>query len=105
MRRFLMSFLAAVAVTLGTAGCGTLFAVGTNAAAIPPAAIDDALATKPGQSVAVFAGGCFWGVQAVFQHTRGGVRATSGYAGGAAETAHYQMVGTETTGHAESVQV
>jgi peptide-methionine (S)-S-oxide reductase len=54
---------------------------------------------------AVLAGGCFWGVQAVFQHVRGVTRATSGYAGGAASTAHYEMVGTGRTGHAESVQI
>jgi peptide-methionine (S)-S-oxide reductase len=53
----------------------------------------------------VISGGCFWGIQAVYQHVRGVTRATSGYAGGAAETAHYEMVETGTTGHAESVQV
>jgi peptide-methionine (S)-S-oxide reductase len=105
MRRLLTSSLAALAVILGAAGCGPLFAVGATGAAIPPAAIDETLAATPGRSVAVFAGGCFWGVQAVFQHTRGVLRATSGYAGGAAETAHYEMVGSEKTGHAESVQV
>jgi peptide-methionine (S)-S-oxide reductase len=54
---------------------------------------------------AVFAGGCFWGVQLVFQHVKGVVSATAGYAGGAADTAHYEMVSTGSTGHAESVQV
>lgn len=54
---------------------------------------------------AVFAGGCFWGVQAVFQHTRGVLNAVSGYAGGDPATAHYQVVGSGLTGHAESVQV
>ena len=54
---------------------------------------------------AVLAGGCFWGVQAVFQHVRGVTRVTSGYAGGAASTAHYEMVGTGRTGHAESVRI
>lgn len=53
----------------------------------------------------VVAGGCFWGVQAVFQHTKGVVSAVSGYAGGGANTAHYEMVGTGQTGHAESVQI
>jgi peptide-methionine (S)-S-oxide reductase len=53
----------------------------------------------------VFAGGCFWGVQGVFQHVRGVTRATSGYAGGSATTAQYEMVGTGMTGHAESVEV
>jgi peptide-methionine (S)-S-oxide reductase len=53
----------------------------------------------------VFAGGCFWGVQAVFQHVSGVVDATSGYAGGAADTAKYDLVSTGDTGHAESVRV
>jgi peptide-methionine (S)-S-oxide reductase len=53
----------------------------------------------------VFAGGCFWGVQAVFQHVKGVTDATSGYAGGAAETARYDLVSTGDTGHAESVRV
>jgi peptide-methionine (S)-S-oxide reductase len=54
---------------------------------------------------AVFAGGCFWGVQAVFQHTRGVLNAVSGYAGGDQGTARYEQVGSGRTGHAESVQV
>ena len=54
---------------------------------------------------AVFAGGCFWGVQAVFQHTKGVLNAVSGYAGGDQRTASYGLVGTGRTGHAESVQV
>jgi peptide-methionine (S)-S-oxide reductase len=53
----------------------------------------------------VLAGGCFWGVQGVFQHVDGVTSAVSGYAGGRADTAHYQMVGTSTTGHAEAVRV
>jgi peptide-methionine (S)-S-oxide reductase len=55
--------------------------------------------------MAVLAGGCFWGVQGVFQHVQGVTSAVSGYAGGAADTAHYEMVGTSTTGHAEAVRV
>ena len=55
--------------------------------------------------VAVLAGGCFWGVQGVFQHVEGVIGAVSGYAGGEAATAHYEMVGTGTTGHAESVEI
>ena len=70
---------------------------------IPPPAIDEpAPATS---EVVVLAGGCFWGVQGVFQHVEGVSSAVSGYAGGAANTAHYEMVGTNTTGHAEAVQV
>lgn len=74
-------------------------------ASLPDALKDEALAKKPGQQTAVFAGGCFWGVQAVFQHTKGVVSATSGYAGGAPDTARYDLVSGGNTGHAEAVQV
>jgi peptide-methionine (S)-S-oxide reductase len=59
----------------------------------------------PTQQTAVFAGGCFWGVDAVFKHVKGVTDVMSGYAGGEANTAHYEMVSEGTTGHAESVQV
>ncbi|HKB79097.1 MAG TPA: peptide-methionine (S)-S-oxide reductase MsrA [Thermoanaerobaculia bacterium] len=58
-----------------------------------------------GQQVAVLAGGCFWGMQGMFEHVRGVTRVVAGYSGGEETTAHYEMVGTETTGHAESVQI
>ncbi len=73
------------------------------AVVIPPPALD-APATGGKQTV-VLAGGCFWGVQAVFQHTKGVTAAVSGYAGGEKQTAHYEMVGSGRTGHAESVAV
>ncbi len=83
----------------------TLFAQAAEpAVVIPPPALDPA-PTSGGLQKIVLAGGCFWGVQGVFEHTKGVTEAVSGYSGGRAETAHYQMVGTETTGHAESVQV
>ena len=59
----------------------------------------------PAEQTAVFAGGCFWGVDAVFKHVKGVTNVVSGYAGGAASTAHYEMVSEGDTGHAESVQV
>jgi len=59
----------------------------------------------PGQATAVFAGGCFWGVDAVFKHVKGVKNVVSGYAGGNAQTAKYMLVGTGTTGHAEAVKV
>lgn len=62
-------------------------------------------ATAKGQATAVFAGGCFWGVDAVFKHVKGVTSVTSGYSGGASKTAHYELVGTGATGHAEAVQV
>jgi peptide-methionine (S)-S-oxide reductase len=61
--------------------------------------------TGAGSQTIVLAGGCFWGVQAVFQHTKGVTAAVSGYAGGDKQTAHYELVGTGSTGHAESVAV
>lgn len=72
---------------------------------IPAPAADEALASAHDQKMAVFAGGCFWGIQAVFQHVNGVVMATSGYSGGDESTARYELVGTGNTGHAESVQV
>lgn len=72
---------------------------------IPPPSRDATAPAAAGLQSIVLAGGCFWGVQGVFEHTKGVVQAVSGYSGGTMETAHYQMVGTETTGHAESVQV
>jgi peptide-methionine (S)-S-oxide reductase len=72
---------------------------------IPAPASDDALATRPARVKAVFAGGCFWGTQAVFERLKGVVDTTVGYAGGSAATATYDQVTTETTGHAESVEV
>jgi len=67
----------------------------------------DVLAQAPGSdsATAVFSGGCFWGVDAVFKHVKGVTKVVSGYAGGAANTAQYETVSTGTTGHAESVQV
>lgn len=71
----------------------------------PAPLVDEPQAAKPGTETAVFAGGCFWGVQKVFQHVRGVQSAVSGYAGGQAPTAQYETVSTGRTGHAESVQV
>ena len=75
------------------------------AVSIPPPAQDAAAPADAATQTVVLAGGCFWGVQAVFEYTKGVTSAVSGYSGGTKETAHYQMVGTERTGHAESVQV
>lgn len=74
-------------------------------AAFPKPAVDAPLAPSPGKGTAVLAGGCFWGMQAVFSHVKGVVSATSGYSGGDAWTARYEEVSTGTTGHAESVKV
>jgi len=76
-----------------------------NEPAFPAPTVDDSLAAGKGQDTAVIAGGCFWGIQAVFQHVKGVVSATSGYSGGDASTAHYYTVGSGRTGHAESVKI
>jgi peptide-methionine (S)-S-oxide reductase len=75
-----------------------------KAVAIAPPALDEPVGTAH-REVAVIAGGCFWGVQGVFQHVRGVENAVSGYAGGAANTAEYGQVSSGDTGHAESVQI
>jgi len=82
--------------------CGSAFAA--EKAVNLPAPAQDAATTAPTET-AVFAGGCFWGVQGVFQHTKGVLNAVSGYAGGDKATAHYPVVSSGVTGHAESVQV
>jgi peptide-methionine (S)-S-oxide reductase len=75
------------------------------APSLPSPSLDAPLANAPGQQVIVLAGGCFWGVQAVYLHTKGVTRAVAGYSGGTAETANYETVSGHGTGHAESVQV
>jgi peptide-methionine (S)-S-oxide reductase len=75
------------------------------AANIPGPVVDAALATAKAEQTAVIAGGCFWGIQTVFQHVKGVIRATSGYSGGAAGTAEYELVSNGDTGHAESVKI
>ena len=78
---------------------------GERAVTIPGPAVDATLASAKMKQTAVIAGGCFWGIQAVFQHVKGVLDATSGYSGGAASTAEYELVGSGNTGHAESVKI
>jgi peptide-methionine (S)-S-oxide reductase len=80
------------------AGMGTASSV-----MVPAPEVDEPAASGP--ETAVLAGGCFWGVQGVFQHVKGVTQAESGYAGGTKETADYETVSTGTTGHAESVRI
>ena len=75
------------------------------AVTIPDPRVDTPLASAPGQQMAVFAGGCFWGIQAVFEHVKGVISATSGYSGGDVPNPGYEMVSSGTTGHAESVKL
>jgi peptide-methionine (S)-S-oxide reductase len=76
-----------------------------SATAIPDPALDAPLATAKGERTAVLAGGCFWGVEAVFEHVKGVIDVKSGYSGGTAEAADYRKVSSGQTGHAESVQI
>jgi len=76
-----------------------------SAVALPDPAVDAPLAKAHGSESVVLAGGCFWGIQAVYQHVKGVTSAVSGYSGGSAETAEYETVSSGSTGHAESVKV
>jgi len=84
---------------LGATACSA------KAVAVPAPVFDAARSATSGRQTAVVAGGCFWGVQAVFAHVKGVIIATSGYAGGSAKTADYETVSAGDTGHAESVQI
>jgi peptide-methionine (S)-S-oxide reductase len=100
------SILALLVVAAGAALWHVVPSFAAEAAVvIPPPAEDLAAAPGAGTETAVVAGGCFWGVQGVFQHVNGVTSAVSGYAGGAAGTAKYEEVGSGATGHAESVRI
>lgn len=102
-RTFWQRGLLALAASAVIGQCSA-FSFGTEQAVlIPPPLLDES--NPASTETAVFAGGCFWGVQGVFQHVKGVRQAVSGYAGGAATTAQYEQVSDGNTGHAESVQV
>ena len=84
-------------------GCG--LRAETINRAIPAPAVDTPASEAKGSETAVLAGGCFWGLQGMFEHVKGVTKVVAGYSGGSAATAHYEIVGTETTGHAESVEI
>jgi peptide-methionine (S)-S-oxide reductase len=99
------ALMAAFLVAVLGVGVTILAHAAEPAVAIPSPKLDPSSVADSGAQKIVLAGGCFWGVQGVFEHTKGVTLAVSGYSGGTKETAHYEMVGTEQTGHAESVQV
>lgn len=106
--RHLPSILLATAALIAVAvSLTTLQSSAESAHVIPAPVLDErpAPGSGPASEVAVLAGGCFWGVQGVFQHVNGVTNAVSGYAGGEQKTAHYEIVSSGRTGHAESVQV
>lgn len=88
-----------------TFACSAATAADNTVAAIPDPIVDAPRANAKGEQVAVFAGGCFWGVEAVFQHVKGVTNVTAGYSGGSAQTAQYETVSTGETGHAEAVRI
>ena len=102
MSSFTRCVLILLSSVLGVTACNAK----TNpAAALPVPTMDAPRASASARETAVISGGCFWGVQAVFQHVKGVISATSGYSGGAAKNAEYETVSTGETGHAESVQI
>jgi peptide-methionine (S)-S-oxide reductase len=104
MTRFLkltlFMFVAFVSLA-GTIGCNTA----TAANALPDPKVDESLAATKSKETVVLSGGCFWGIQAVFEHVKGVTRATAGYSGGNVKNPSYEQVGSGDTGHAESVEV
>lgn len=100
MSRLNFRILAIVPIVI-TMACN----VATATVTIPDPLVDAPLASAKGEQIAVLAGGCFWGIEAVFEHVKGVIDVKSGYSGGAASTARYEMVSTDKTGHAESVRI
>src|SRR4051794_22010834 len=99
-----LGLIGATALAVVAFGMSSTFSnAAEDAFVIPPPAIDEAATTTTEK--AVFAGGCFWGVQGVFQHVKGVKNAVSGYSGGAKDTAVYETVSGGDTGHAEAVEV
>ena len=98
--RGLLTILSALPV-IGLLGCAPSGA----ATPFPDPVVDTPLAPAKSTQTAVLAGGCFWGIEAVFEHVKGVTQAVSGYSGGTKETADYQKVSSGATGHAEAVQV
>ncbi|MDY0744654.1 peptide-methionine (S)-S-oxide reductase MsrA [Paucibacter sp. R3-3] len=97
--------VALVVAGLSWQGSSGVASAAEAAVTLPPPAQDAPPAAQQGLQKIVFAGGCFWGVQGVFQHVKGVTRAVSGYAGGPASKASYEIVSSGSTGHAESVEV
>lgn len=96
-------FLSSALLLVGASiACRTANASATT---IPDPVVDAPLATSKGEQTAVLAGGCFWGVEAVFEHVKGVTKVASGYSGGSADTAQYGTVSMGQTGHAESVRI
>src|SRR6266567_6449345 len=108
MNRKLLNYAAALVIPIALVLVGVRLTSGANTSRVAPLnapALGAELAAVPAEDTAVFAGGCFWGVEAVFDHVKGVKRAISGYAGGQLANPTYEQVSTGDTGHAESVEV
>lgn len=103
--RIHVALIAAAALAVGIGISGGWRVSAEEGTRLPPPVVDETPSRDRHLETALFAGGCFWGVQGVFQHIKGVGSAVSGYAGGQQKDAHYEIVGTGTTGHAESVRV
>ncbi len=101
VRVYTRMFAMMLTVLAGTLACQA----GGASAAVPAPAVDEPKAAAAGKQTAVVAGGCFWGIQAVFQHVKGVITATSGYSGGTVKNPDYETVSSGSTGHAESVEI
>ena len=98
-------FFLSAAVLLMVSAISACSSASASATPIPDPKVDAPLATSKSEQTAVLAGGCFWGVEAVFEHVKGVTDVKSGYSGGSPDKAQYEEVGTGETGHAESVQI
>jgi peptide-methionine (S)-S-oxide reductase len=105
VRARLPLFLTALLLAVGAGLVASRWSVAEDARTMPAPALDEPAGQAGASEVAILAGGCFWGVQGVFQHVKGVTNAVSGYAGGDKETAQYETVSSGETGHAESVQI
>jgi peptide-methionine (S)-S-oxide reductase len=103
--RRIAGWMSGIALALGASLALTAHSGAETAVVIPAPAMDEPAQKTAASETAVLSGGCFWGVQAVFQHVKGVNRVVSGYSGGAKNTATYEQVSTGTTGHAESVEI
>jgi len=98
-------FFLSAAIILSVMAIAACSSATASATTIPDPALDAPLASVKGEQTAVLAGGCFWGVEAVFEHVKGVTDVKSGYSGGSPKTAEYEKVGSGETGHAESVRI
>ncbi len=92
-------------VAIAVVAFGVMYERPARAAAVPVPAVDESPATVKSNETVVFSGGCFWGIQAVFEHVKGVTKATAGYSGGVVKNPSYEEVSSGATGHAESVEV